>query len=86
MAALSSAGRPGRRHIGAVCTLVRAELITLPGTQLPAFGILISLPAEYLRPSFRLAEALQTLRLSSSVRWQQGLHRAGCLVRPDFTP
>jgi hypothetical protein len=29
----------------AVCTLVRAELITLRGTQLPAFGILIA----YLR-------------------------------------
>jgi hypothetical protein len=26
----------------AVCTLVRAELITLRGTQLPAFGILIA--------------------------------------------
>jgi hypothetical protein len=23
--------------------------------------------------------------LSSSARWQRGLHRAGSLVRPDFT-
>jgi hypothetical protein len=32
------------------------------------------LPAEYLRTSFRLAAVLETLRLSSSVWWQRGLH------------
>jgi hypothetical protein len=42
--------------------------------------------AEYLRPSFRLAAALETLRLSSSVQWQRGLYRASSLVRPDFMP
>jgi hypothetical protein len=40
--------------------------------------------AEYLRPSFCLAAALEALRLSSSVRWLPGLRWP--LIQPDFTP
>ena len=71
----SQAQRPARR----VCLTPakvrdrRRNLVT-ESERAPGTGHRRAMPAEYLRTSFRLAAVLETLRLSSSVWWQRGLH------------